>query len=633
MNVRVCLQSAFSFVQHRQLSGYIKYLDTNNVLDTIHSQSNYKSVAFTTDEADSLRTFLISGSYTPSSSRRAVLQNLTIFSSASNSRGQLYSISSAASQSVSRQALGEPSNSTISMSNLPPNLILFSRGNYHQLQLLQALQITFPTDYRLLVSYVFPLISNRTFPDHLIDSLMTEVLDMFQVLNSRERGSNLSGSLQGLPFVKTVYGRKSPAELFNPLSTDITALYSGEDVFPLPPYNTHQRIQVLMSCGLCTSVTPQQVLDLIYSISSSTSSYPQQVSSTKLSRAKAVLEYISTPSFHRQTGGYYTIPTVRGVYSFTNSLKHLAANRSWLPVLSDRPSGYCSELPWKGSGYSSHFISLSSSAVVLSSSTAHTLPHLVGSQVFLVSPTVSPQIAAMLPTDSASIAQHVVAHFREILTHKDQLSVEAMDSLVHRVYQYMNNEGASALRQLYSIKEWIYIKRENKFIAPAIVALKQNPTFRRDLEPYVYILPDSLSNYTPLFGSASGVKQTVSQDQILSILTSIKEEVDTGTQRTTAQEAWDMVMNILNWLTNNGNLEVDQSIDPYVPVETDSKWPKLIKASEIVYTDNEFMKSYLQSSDEKDDYTFVHESISTSAGKSSWCGAPHRVLGYIRGYV
>ena len=607
MNVRVCLQSEFSFVQHRQLPEYVNQFNTNSVLDAVDSQASYKSVVFSTDEADSLRIFLLSGSYAPTSSRIAVLQNLAIFTSTSNSHSQLYSVSSAASQSVSRQALGEPSNCAISLSNLPPNLILFSQGNYHQLQLLQKLLLSFPSDYNLLVSYIFPLISNRTYPDHLIDSLMTEVLDMFQVLSSRNRRSNLNASVQALPFIRIVSGRKSPAELFNPLDSEITALYSGEDVFPLAPYNTPQRIQVLMYCGLRTSVTPQQVLDIIYSISSSASSYPQQVSSTKLSRAKAILEYISKPSFHGQTGGCYTIPSNRlRSFDFSYALKELATSRSWLPV-SDRPSGYCDVLPWKGSGYSSHFISLSSSVAILTSLTAHTLPHLVGSQVYLVSPTVSPQIAAMLPTD---IARHVVVHLREIIKNKDQISVEEMDSLVHRVYSYLNSEGTSALHQLYSIEEWIFIKRDNKFIAPAVVALNQNPTFRQNLEPYIYILPDSLSRYTTLFGSGSGVNQAVSQDQIVFILANIEEGGDAGTQRTTAQEAWDMIMSILNWLTSNGNKKVDSSINPHVPVETESEWPKLVTASEVVYTDNDFMKNYLQSSDEKDDYTFVHESVS-----------------------
>ena len=613
MNVRVCIQSEFSFVQHKQLSKYVRYLDTNSVLDVVDSQASYKGVCFTADEAYSLRKFLSSVTqYSLSRSIKTVLQNLAIFSSASNSHSQLYSVSSASSQSVSRQALGEPSNCAINLSNLPPNLILFSTGNYHQHQLLKALKITFPSDYRLLVNYIFPLIRNRTLSDNLIDSLMTEVLDMFQVLNSRERSYNLSSSLQSLSFVKTIYGRKSPVELFNHLNDETAALYNGEDVFPQSPYNNYERIEVLKICGLCTSVTPQQALDIIYSISSSANSYPQHVSSRNLSRANAVLEYISKPSFYRQTSGYYTLPNTLRSCSFSDALRRLTTNRNWLPVLSDGPSGYCDELSWKGSGYSSHFLSLSSSVVVLTSSTAHTLPHLVGSQVYFVTPTVSPQIAAMLPTDSASIAHHLVSHFREIIKNKDQISVEDMDSLVHRVYSYLNSEGISALHQLYSIKEWIFIKRDNKFISPVVAALSHNPDFEHTLEPYVYILSDTLLKYTTLFGHNSKVEQSVSREQILYVLKMIRYDVQMQIMRITHQQAWKTVLNILNWLTDGETKSVSDDTDAadiLVPVESQSPWPQLVQASEVVYTDIQYFR------DSEESLVIVHSRISTQLAR------------------
>ena len=603
MNVQVCLQREFTFVQHRQISSHVKLLeDTNSVLDAIYSQSSYERATFTTEEADSLKAFLTSSNYTENNTRKAVLKNLCIFSSATNSQGLLFSVSSADKQSVSKQALGEPSNCNISLNNLPPDLIIFSKEDFGQLQLLRDLQILFPSDSELLVNHIIPLIQDGTFPDY--DGLMTEVLDKFQVLNST---CNLKNSLQDLCFVLTEHGRSSPAALFDPLNVEITGLYNGEDVFPFGLYKTPERTQALISCGLQTSVTLQQVLNIIFSISSPASSRPQEIDSTRLNRAQAVLKYISSIS---QNDGLYNLPFIKGRFSFSSALRQLASKTNWLPLLSDRPLGYPYSLSWKGSGYTSHFITLNNSVAVLSSETADTLPHLVGSQMYLVSPTVSPLIAAMLSTNPTSITLNVVAHFKGILAHMNQLSAEEMDCIVHRVYQYMNVEGASCLNEFYSIKEWVYIKREKKFVATTAVALKQNSAFKRDLEPYIYVLPDSWSQYTSLFGQDSGVKQAVSQDQILSILSTIQKEVNAAPQRTTATEAWDMIMSILNWLTSNGNSDVDGSVDPYVPVETELGWPKLVKASEAVYTDNDFMKDYLQSSDEKEKYTFVHQSVS-----------------------
>ncbi len=82
----------------------------------------------------------------------------------------------------------------------------------------------------------------------------------------------MASYLQSLQFVKTSNGRKTPSELFTPFDADILALYSGEDVFPQSPYNTKGRVQTLQTCGLCVAVTPQRVLDIIYSISCSCSS-------------------------------------------------------------------------------------------------------------------------------------------------------------------------------------------------------------------------------------------------------------------------------------------------------------------------------------------------------------------------
>ena len=612
LNISVCLQSVFSFVQHEQLLEYINQLAPDSLLDLMDSHSSYKDTVFTEDEADGMRKFLAGGTDPPSSTRETVLKNLAIFSSASNSNSQLYSVNSITSQSLTNQALGEPSNCTISMSNLPLNLIILSRGDYHQLQLLQTLQVQFPSDYRLLVDYVFPLIKNKTYPDDLIDGLMCEVLDGFQLLNTREDNSNLSSSLHSLPFVKTSNGRKSPSELLDPRNANIAAMYCGEDVFPKDPYNTPQRIQLLISCGLQTSVTPQQVLDIIYSVSSPANTCPQPVSTTIFDRAKAVLEYISTPSFYSQIGGVYNLANNRqNSYSFSDALKELATSRSWLPVLNCRPSDYCGKLSWKGSNCDSHFVTLSGTVIVPSSSTSHTFPHLVGSQMYLVSPAVSPEIADMLSTDPKSIAQRVVIHFREILACKDQPSVaEVMDSLVHKVYSYMNKEGVVSVSQLYSIKEWIYIRRENKFIAPTSVALKQNPDFRRDLEPYIYILPESLSQYTALFGQGSKVMLTISQSQILSVLKMIRKDVLAGIVRVTYQEAWRTVMSILNWLTEDGTKSVSSDVDAadiLVPIEAESEWPQLVQASEVVYTDNEFLKQYVH---HEDSYKFVHNRIS-----------------------
>ena len=610
MNVMVCRQSEFNFVHHRRLAGYVNQFDTNGVLDAIAYQSAYSSVVFTSEEAESLRKFL--STYTPNPQRKTVLRNLCIFSSAANS-SKLYSFSSVP---LSQRILGEPANSAISVANLHPNLVLFSRSNYYQLQLLERLQVTFPTDTQLLLDHIFPLIQGRSFPDHLVDGLMTEVIDMFQVLNAKD--GSLATTIKSLPFLKTVSGgRRSPKELFDPSNDNVKALYDREDVFPLAPFNTAQRLLVLRYCGLQTSVSPQQVLDIISSISAASSSQPQCVSSTRFSRAKAVLEYISTRDFRRKTSGNCQLHLFRGKHSFSSALHTLATKRSWLPVMSSCPSEYPEQLSWKGSSFNCHFVSLTTSVAVVSQFNSQTLPCLVGTQMYIVVPSVHLTVANMLPTNAESIVQHIVAHFRVILTCKEQLSVDEMDTLVHRVYSYLN-DNATLSHQLYSVQEWIFIKKQNKFVSPPVVALQQNQTFRQNLEPYVYILPDTLSQYTNLFSTASGVSCSVSQSQILSVLKLIRDDAQAVNPRSSAQEAWSTVVNILNWLTDNGTnyASVVGGEEVLVPVESESVWPKLKEASEVVYTDNDFLKMFLQDSEERDSYMFVHDKINSRLAKS-----------------
>lgn len=607
MNVRVCIKSEFDFVKHKNLAKYVKQLSNgNNVLDAIHSQNSFKDLVFTCDEADGMRV-LLATSVSPlslSRTRKEVLENLSIFSSAPNSSGALHSYYSASKASVINKPLGESSNWIDIISNLPPSFILFSCKYHHQMNLLHALKVPFPSDYVFLNEYVFPLIRNGSFPDDLIDGIMAKVLDNFRALNSREQNSNLIGCLRSFSFVKTRHNRKCPPNLLEPSSRN-KALYNGEDVFPLDPYNLLDRIELLKYCGLQTTVTPQQVVDIIYSISSPFCSTPQKVDSTKFCRAKAVLEYISTPEFYPQTSGYVRVPKSSVNLSFTEALLQLSTSRSWLPVAFQRPCDYPRELSWKGDDCPSHFVSLSSKEVILSP----TDPCLVGSQAYVVyiDAHLTGDISSILKTDSGRFTHHVINHFQKVLNSKKQLSGDLMNSCVHKVYKYMNTQDHSYLRKFYNLKEWVYISREAKFVSPSIMAVKKNSSFKQDLEPFVYILPESLSCYTQLFGLASGVQSTITCEQIGSILSTIKEN-HRSCLGVDAAEAWEIVLAILNWVIKN---DARKAIDLFVPVESNLDWPQLECASKVVFTNNEFMKNYLKQSDEKNRYIFVHESVDT----------------------
>ena len=348
MNVKVCLQSVFGFVQHKDLVTYINPLNVNNVLDAIiASRFYYTELTLTVSEAESLIALFNSSSYIPSHSRTTALEKIPMFLSVFEHTKVLYSVKEVASQSIVGQALGEPRDCIFS-NQLLTNVTLLSRRNHNQVQLLKTLKVPFPSDVRLFIDYIIPIIEEKSFPSCFVDDLMFQVLDKFNILNSRESSCNLANSIKKLPFIKTDHHRMSPAELFDPTNTDIVtffesirhlsfvktsknrvfpaeqfettsaddivATYKNNNMFPKFPYNTPGRIDVLKTCGLQTSIHPQILLDIIesssLSISSSLRVQPQKTQREKLKEAKAMLQYISSPTFDR-TGGYFSVS--RGV--------------------------------------------------------------------------------------------------------------------------------------------------------------------------------------------------------------------------------------------------------------------------------------------------------------------------------
>ena len=613
LQVRYVKVVDFLYLEHHQLASHLKQFNASGILDAIAlSKSIYhlRMVSMTSEEARSIREFLyLELTYDLNQQQLSTLQNLAIFTTVQNTGGKLYSVTSAANSSLLRKAVVEPENTVVSASHLPPNLLMFSH-DYYQVQLLRCLgsSVAFPSNLDFILDYLFPLIQRRVFPNHLLDDLMQEILDMFQILVSRassRKQQQLLSALQSLPFLKTQSGtRKCPHELFDPSVQLLCELYKGEPVFPTFPFHKTRYLQNLRNCGLHTTVNPQEIVDIICAISTPAKKYPQSVDSTKLSRAKAVLEYLS--SCDPYTLSESVIVGRSQSYPFSTALKKLATDRNWLPVCSSLPEDYPSCLEWKGRAFASHFISLSSPVLIPTADNFHSISLVVGSQVYLLDSTLPTGISDIIAVGIS--VHHILAHFKEVLRCKHKISTDTMTHIVDLIYKYLQESNKQYPQQLYGLQsfpEWIWIRRHNIFVSPNVVAMYQNSSFRHSLEPYIYILPDDLSRYSDLF-SAFGVEHTVTQSQIVSVLSMIKDK-GSGSDDS---EAWQTVMSILNWLTSDGTQEPCLSEDIlYVPVESDSSWPQLMKPSEVVYTDNDFLKGFSASADNGKENTFIHHRI------------------------
>ena len=586
-NVMYTLQNSFPYVGHPKLQDYFNHFSACNVLNSISRYRNYGSTELTQHEAKSLLNIL-APVVNLSHSNLVMMRDIKMFTSSNNTQEKLYSVNDVIRQSLFQECVMEPSHLPQLMNALPSNIILFSAADHIQNQVLAKLNIQSRTDVEFLENYLFPKICSCSINDLCIDSIMTCVLNEYYSLY--HKSSSFKESLKNLKFVKDASDtRKSPAELFNPDISLIAQMFHGENVFPGAPFSNY--IAVLKECGLRDSLSPQEILNLIFSISENASNAPQGVSQEKLSRAKAIVAYIQMEDIKRRKKESCQLNRSIMTYSyfpFDTALLLLSERRSWLPVLAEPPSSYPRCLPWKGSTYTSHFVSLGDKTCV-SCYSKEDFMLVYGSQALFTEPLVDSDIYQWLGSPEPTSC--LCPHFYQVISNKDQIQPNLMLDIVSKIYGAMQGILLSGKRlhidSIRDTKEWVYIKKDNKFVDVKSIARSENPNFRHSIEPYLHILPDSISSFANVF-LHFGMNETITEAQIISILDTIKYQIANNSCTSTDADVWDTTMAILNWVTNNATQEVIYK-SMLVPAETSSGLPNLKVADTLVYTDNDFL--------------------------------------------
>ena len=602
----------FSFVAHKELSEYTNSFDSNGILKSVSLYSDFPNVTLTADEAACLRKLLCDSHSLISSDYYYVLSSLRIFTSASNSNGVLYSVKDVLSESILKAVITlEESHNLFDLSVLPAGIILLNSDEQYQKKLLQLVKPdSFMSETALLTTNIFHCISEWTIPRRNISCIMIEVLDKLEVL--KHHNSRIPSILENLSFVATSSGaQKCPKDLYDPDIADLHLIFYDAPVFPSAPYDKPQYISALRNCGLRTTIGPQELLDTILKIGMPAQVMPQSVDANKLACARAILKYIGTSNYQLSSMSCSLPRAINyGSVPFSSALDLLSFNKCWLPVLSSRPSEYLSQLPWKGEAFTSHLCSLGPNVCISSVSKA-SHPLMYGSQVFFTDPIIESDILT-----SQVSPGHLVAHLQEVVRCAQHFKQTELFDTVQVIYSamleavYQGKE--SDLSSLRSMEKWIYFKDLNKFINPDIVALSENPSFRHNLEPYLHKLPDSISYYSKLF-TAFGVSEKLSESRIISVLSAMSEDIDGDVMSISVDECWSVMLAILNWLTENGTTTYRGCLGSlYIPIESDSKWPNLQPASEVVYTDNEFFKKFTIASEAEKPLKFLHGRVSVA---------------------
>ena len=595
--LKITSTQAHPHLRHGQLFAYLHKLTPDGILDALSNSCNSQfsqlhGINFTSEEAHQLCVLLSQLTQLPHH-RYQVLLNLPIFSSLNQS--SLCNAFTSAQASWGKKAVLQPQELSLSVQHLPDSLVVFL-PLLHQLPLLKLLSdhVQAPTAMQFVTNILLPMISQDAYkPLSNMDDIMSEIIIQLPTWRHHYPHdiSALQRSLQDLPFLPiddNVHStRHCPKDLYDPSSEELSALFQGELVFPCAPFNEESHLSSLKGCGLMSEVSPQALLNIIASIGLPSSAVPQRVDPVKYNRAKAVLNYIENHPFPNEA-----------------QLIQVTKSYSWLPISSTPPNGYPPCLSWKGSCCTSHFIS---SNIFIPSVETSELPQILGSQIFITDACVPQSLSAVLSTPS--LGPLVVGHFQEAIAHHADIVPSCLEKMVHLIYRYLNKQ-ADVSSLLKTLPHWIYIK--GKFVSPEVVAVESNNSFSQDLSPYVHTLPDSLaSQYQDLFARC-GVQKTLTRRQICSVLEMMHRS---GGSEVSPERAWQIVMSILNWLTSNGEemAQLDEGETLFVPIECDSKAPRLEDFTKVTYSDNEFLCNALSAAGQEVQYIFLNHRVTSLA--------------------
>ena len=613
LGVQCCQQRIHSFVCHNtDLGSLMNFYSADGIIDAIQHSSSYSSVELTDNEATELIVHVHNVSVT--SQRQTVLRELRIFATLRNTGEKLYSVAQV--QRSTGVVHMSPTNFSLTPQNIPSSVILFSTGNYYQQVLLQKLSVNSTTTVDLLMYIVFKLIERESLKRNDAKNLMKEVLEKFHAITSNvsyQKKQQFESAIGHLPFLPVSPGKpKPPNTLYSPSDEALKNLFYNEPVFPSEPFSGGQCLKVLKQCGLKIGVTPQEIVDIVCSVSSKASTSPVAVDQVKHTRAKGVLTYIKRwgPQKLSETVHVSDYSMHGQNLQFSQALRKLSETKSWLPVQATSPSGYPSCLTWRGSGCTRHFISFGSS--VMLSEHQDSLALACGSQVYFVEHSLPQALCKEFTPSPYDVMKHAMAHLEKvILKHTQVPDVKKITFGIYRLLHKCQQQGYTVdLSLLENTEDCVWLTRQKKFVRPNSIALEQNATFQHNLEPFIYILPDDLAEYESLFKEL-GVQEVVIRSQIMGILEKMKGG-NPSSCGISNKQAWNLVMNILRWSTESDNGdEGDDNGPTLVPVEPDTDWPTLVAAEDVVYTDSAFLQRFLETSgDTEEEYTFINHRVS-----------------------
>ena len=601
--IKLASVNDFSYLSHRLITKYIYQFEAGEVIDAIplYSLSNTE---LTDNEAYAFQN-LLATTHTSfaNASRINRICAMSIFS-VLQYHGVRYSINTLKSQGMGNKAVVQGDYFEFRTDLLPSQTLVINKNNNSKILQNLVGHVNIMNGIEFLQNVVFPKINCNQFPDGNLTDFMKSVLDsLYLFLQKFPRSrTSFTKAISTLPFVTVDSGeRKSPSTLFDPQDQLLLQLYLGEPLFPKDEYQSY--IFHLRQCGLRTTVTATDIYDIICTIQPypNSSTVPVKCSPVSYSRMVALIRVLNTyPNLINQSVkvqvGYWGNEN----RTLKDAMIERARSYNYLPVASDPPSDYPQCLTWKASMLYPCFASSNTENVVVHSGTLDSteLYRIVGSQAIFVE-NFPFQMCQSLSTSKRELANSVVKHFENVIYNETEIESHILEQIAFQTYRYLGSCDMHVIN-LHSIKNWVWVESHSTFFSPRICALQANPSFRMNIEPFIFVLPSRMREFESLLNTF-GVVKHITPAQILSVLETIREEQ----YHVSDHDARSTIKNILEWVVLNPDLIDKHEI--LVPIESDETYPQLLPRDEVAYTDNDMLLQIAKSSDEE--CKLVHSSV------------------------
>ena len=287
LGVECCQQQEHPFVFDP--GSLMNVFSPEGILDALCCASlSSQSVSLTKEEAMQVITQVFGAQVNPK--WQAKLREIPMFLT----KGKLHSVAQV-EKLTGRKAIMEPPDFPLSPENLPKSIIVFSSSEPYQKMLLQNISVSCPTTVDILMNLVFPEIEREVIRRNAAKKIMLKVLEQYSVIITNDCDvEGFKQAIATLSFVPVSKGKpKAPNTLYSPFESELKDLFANEPVFPVDPFRNKKHIEILESCGLKTTVSTQEVVEIICSICSpANDTTPVKVDKVRHTRARAVLNYI-----------------------------------------------------------------------------------------------------------------------------------------------------------------------------------------------------------------------------------------------------------------------------------------------------------------------------------------------------